>query len=222
MTKTLIACRGCDLLQCLPALAPGERARCARCGHLLGKQAIHSLDRSLALTIAAAVLLLVANSTPLIGLSAVGRYADTTLIGGALRMWDHDERITAVVVAFCAVLAPAAFLASLLIVLVSARRAAARRLPAPRWIGEILRWTRYLHAWSLLEVMLLGTLVALVRIAELARVTADVGIFAVASLTFLFPAIMAHFDPREIWERIEWTSLTGPESAVGSAATRSA
>lgn len=206
MNQTLIACSGCDLLQELPSLAPGERALCARCGHLLAKQPVDSNDRSLALTVAAAVLLLVANTTPLMGLSVVGRSATTTIVGGAVAMWRHDQRITAMVVAFCAVLAPAAFVIALLTVLIAARRASARGLPAPRWIGEILRWTRYLHAWSLLEVMLLGMMVALVKIAELARVSADVGILSVAALTLLFPAIMAHFDPREMWQRIEWTS----------------
>lgn len=206
MTQTLIACPCCDLLQRLPPLAPGERTHCVRCGHLLAKWAVHSLDRCLALTIAAAVLLLVANVTPLMALSVVGRTASTTLIGGAVAMWRHDEHLTAMVVAFCAGIAPAAFLGALLTVLMTERRAANRGLPAPRWIGEILRWTRYLHAWSLLEVMLLGMMVALVEIAKLARVSADIGILSVATLTLLFPTIMAHFDPREIWQRIEWTA----------------
>lgn len=211
MTRTLIACRGCDLLQRLPPLAPGESARCARCGHVLSKQAVNSLDRSLALAVAAAVLVLVANATPLMQLSAAGRTSSTTIIGGAVQLWHHGERITSAIVAFCAVVAPAAFLACLLTVLLAARRADASSAPAPRWIGEILRWTRYMHAWSLLEVMLLGLLVALVKIAELARVSADAGIFSLGALTFLFPAIMAHFDAREIWERIEWID-TAPHS----------
>ena len=217
MTQTLIACPGCDLLQWLPPLAPGERTRCARCQHLLAKRAVNSLDRCLALSIAGAVLLVLANTTPLMGLSVVGRTASTTIIGGALAMWHHDEHLTAMVVAFCALLAPAAFLLALLTVLVTERRARNRRLPVPRWIGETLRWIRYLHAWSLLEVMLLGMMVALVKIAELARVSADVGIFSVAALAVLFPAIMAHFDPLEIWQRIEWTSAAGAEKSAGAA-----
>lgn len=183
------------------------------------------MERCLALTIAAAVLFVVANATPLMALSAAGRNASTTIIGGALQMWRHDERVTATIVAFCAVLAPAAFLAGLLTVLLAARRARARSVRAPRWIGEIVRWMRYLHAWSLLEVMLLGLLVALVKITQAARVSADVGIFSVAALTLLFPAILAHFDVSEIWERIEWTTATPeplsgetvPERAIGSA-----
>jgi paraquat-inducible protein A len=54
------------------------------------------------------------------------------------------------------------------------------------------------------EVMLLGILVALIKIAELATVDAGVGMYAVGALVLLFPAIMVSFDPGEIWQRVEW------------------
>ena len=56
----LIACHECDLLQREPALAPGETARCARCGALLARNPPDSIDRSLALACTAAVLYLIA------------------------------------------------------------------------------------------------------------------------------------------------------------------
>jgi paraquat-inducible protein A len=199
MNKKLVACRGCDLLQQLPPLVAGESAGCTRCGCTLVKRTAYALDKCLALTLAATVLLIVANVTPLMDLSAVGRTSSTTLMGGAVEMWRHDQPIAAAIVGFCAILAPATFLVSMLTVLV-----AAKRTPVPSWTGEILRWSRYLHAWSLLEVMLLGLLVAVVKIAQVAHVNPDLGIFSVGALTFLFPAIMSHFDPHEIWERIQW------------------
>lgn len=212
MTKTLVACPGCDLLRELPALASGEHAYCPRCGYLLAKCGVSALDRSLALTIAATILLVLANGTPLMDLSVAGRSASATIIGGVIAMWHHGETVTAAVVAFCAVIAPGAFLVSMLTVLL-----AARRPQVPAWLSEILRWTRYMRAWSLLEVMLLGLLVALVKIAQLASVGVDVGIFSVGALTFLFPAIVVFFDPREIWERIEWMAEHEPKPAQPAA-----
>ena len=50
---SLIACPHCDLLQRLPNLAPGESARCPRCDEELWRRHAHSLDRPLALTLAA-------------------------------------------------------------------------------------------------------------------------------------------------------------------------
>jgi paraquat-inducible protein A len=215
VTASLVACPGCDLLQRLPALRPGDRATCARCAHVLARRPVNGLDRCLPLTVAAAILLVVANVTPLMDLSAVGRTASTTIIGGAIEMWSEGERATAVIVAFCAVIAPAAFITSMLTVLV-----AARRHRVPLWTGEVLRWMRYLHVWSLQEVMMLGILVALVKIAELARVDAGLGIFSIGALTILFPAIMVNFDSRAIWERLEWARESrpaGPPAGSGGA-----
>jgi paraquat-inducible protein A len=199
MTMSLVACPACDLLQQLPSIRPGDHANCARCGRVLARHPRGGLDRCLALTLAAAILLIVANVTPLMDLSAEGRTSTTTIIGGVIEMWNHGEQVAAVIVAFCAVIAPAGFIGSMLLVLI-----AARRPPAPHWIGEVLRWMRYLHMWSLQEVMMLGILVALVKIAELAHVNVGIGIFSVGALTVLFPAIILSFDSREVWKRIRW------------------
>ena len=173
--------------------------RCARCGCMVATRAADPIDRPLALTITALIVLITANTAPLMGLSAVGRHARTTIIGGAYEMWVQGQEITAVIVAFCAVIAPAIYLLFMLTVLLTVRRP-----PAPHWVGETLRWAESVQPWSMNEVMLLGILVALIKIAELATVNAGVGMYAIGALVLLFPAIMVTFDPDEIWQRIEW------------------
>ena len=204
-----VACPACDLLQQIPPLPPGGKARCPRCGETLGSRPADPLDRPLALTIAAAIVFIVANTQPLMGLSAVGRQASTTILGGAYEMWVQGLDLTAMVVAFCVVIAPASYLALMLTVLL-----AARRPPAPPWVGELLRWADVMKPWSMQEVMLLGVLVALVKIAELATVTPGIGMYAVGLLVLLLPAIMVTFDPGEVWKRVEWA-----DSASGAAPT---
>ena len=46
-----------------------------------------------------------------------------------------------------------------------------------------------MHPWSMNEVMILGILVALIKIAELATVDAGIGMYAMGGLVVLFPAI---------------------------------
>jgi paraquat-inducible protein A len=200
-----IACADCDLLQNVPELAPGSKALCARCGCTLATRSADPIDLPLALTVTAAIALIVANTAPLMGLSAVGRQASTTIIGGAYEMWLQGEQITGLIVAFCAVIAPAGYILFMLTVLF-----AARRPPAPRWIGGMLRGAEFMRPWSMNEVMMLGILVALIKIAELATVQIDAGIFAMGVLVVLFPAIMATFDPEEIWQRVKWADGSMP------------
>ena len=205
-----IACRDCDLLQRLPVLPPGGKAQCPRCGWTVATRTTDPLDRPLALTLTALIVLIVANTMPLMRLSAVGRATSTTIVGGAYDMWMQGQEVTAVIVAFCAVIAPTAYLLFLLMVLL-----AVRRPPAPQWVGEMLRWAESMHPWSMNEVMLLGILVALIKIAELATVDAGIGMYAVGALVLLFPAIMVSFDPHEVWKRVEWADAQRTSRSYG-------
>jgi paraquat-inducible protein A len=208
-----IACPDCDLLQDIPALGEGDKARCARCGHILATAPRDPFDRPLALTLTAAIAFVVANTAPLMGLSAVGRSASTTIIGGTLKMWELGEPVTAMIVGFCAVIAPGLYLLFMLTVLL-----AARRPPAPHWVGEMLRWAHAMQPWSMYEVMMLGILVALIKIAELATVDPGVGMYAVGALVALFPAITVAFDPREVWKRVDWDDGDTPPSIAATGA----
>ena len=109
------------------------------------------------------------NTSPLMDLSIVGRTASTTIVGGALEMWREGQVLTSALIAFCVVLAPGGYILFMLTLLVTARRS-----PLPHWVGWMLRWVHHFEAWSMLEVMMLGILVALIKIAQLATVESEV------------------------------------------------
>jgi paraquat-inducible protein A len=194
-----VACPDCDLLQRIPALAPGGKAACIRCGRSLANRPAGSPDLPLALTVAAAILLIVANTVPLMELHVAGRFASTTIAGGVFAMWTEGQRVTSILVAFCALIAPAGYVSFMLTVLI-----AARRRTIPQWAGEFLRWVGHLQVWAMLEVVMLGILVALVKIAQLATVVPGVGIYAFGAVILLIPAIMVNVDRRALWQRVEW------------------
>jgi paraquat-inducible protein A len=202
----IIACPDCDLLQRVPELTPGGKARCPRCQKTLVTQLTDPLDRTLALALAAAIVFILANVAPLMRLSAVGRFASTTIAGGVYEMWLHGAPGTAVIVAFCAVIAPGSYILSMLAVLLSVKRP-----PAPQWVGEMLRWADSMQPWSMNEVMILGILVALIKIAELATVDPGIGMYGVGGLVVLFAAIRVSFDPGEVWKRVTWIDNSVPQ-----------
>ena len=195
----LVACPDCDLLQRLPDLAPGASARCPRCDLELWRRREDSLDRTLALALAAAVLYLIANSVPMLGLTAVGHAAFTTVLGGAQQLWHDGRQTVAVLVLFTAVVAPALQIGFMLAIVLAARRSR----PAG-WVGTLLRHHPTTATWSMIEVMMLGVLVALIKIADYAKVIPGLALFALGALVFVLAAMQASFDPREVWDRIEW------------------
>ena len=203
----IVACPDCDLLQRMPSLPPGGRACCARCGLALVSNKQGSLDRSMALSVAALIAYLLANLEPLMRVSISGRTSSTTILGGVQAMWLQDEKVTAILVALFVVVAPALDIVFLLAILLVSRRP-----PAPRWVGAGLRWAERSGVWSMVEVMMLGILVSLVKIASLATVEPGIGIFAVGALVFLLAGMSANFEPREIWPRVRWANGEWPEA----------
>ena len=196
---TTVACPDCDLLQRIPPIPPGDKACCTRCGCVIARKPAGSRDLPLVLAITAAIVFVIANTSPLMDLSAVGRSASTTVAGGALEMFREGQELTGILVAVCAVIAPGGYIAFMLTLLLGARRT-----PVPIWVAAMLRWVHHFETWSMLEVMMLGILVALIKIAQLATVHAGIGMYAVGALIVLFPAIVVTFDVRELWQRLEW------------------
>jgi len=195
----LVACPDCDLLQRLPHLAPGASARCPRCDLELWRRREDSLERTLALALAAAVLYVVANTVPMLGLTAVGHAASTTVLGGAEQLWRDGRATVAGLVLFTAVVAPALQIGFMLLIVLGAR---CQR--APRWVGTLLQHHPTTATWSMIEVMMLGVLVALIKIADYAKVIPGLALFALGALVFVLAAMQAGFDRREVWQRVEW------------------
>ena len=197
----LVGCPDCDLLQRLPAIDFGASVRCLRCDRELWRRREDSLERTLALTLGAAVLFVVANTVPMLGLTIVGRESFTTVAGGAVQLWKDGREGVAVLVLFTAIVAPALQIGFMLAIAIGARGER-----APGWVRTLMRHHPTTCTWSMIEVMMLGVLVALIKIADYATVIPGLAMFTLGALIFLLAAIQAIFDPRLVWERVAWAS----------------
>lgn len=200
---SLVSCPNCDLLQRLPGISPGTSARCPRCNEELWRRREDSLNRTLALTLAAAMLFLVANGVPLLGIAVIGRETATTVLGGVAQLWQDGFIAVAGLVLFTAVVAPALEIGFVLTIV-----AAARGGRPGRWVAALLRHYSVARTWSMVEVMLLGVLVALVKITDYAKVIPGTALFTLGGLVVMLSAIQVIFDPQEVWNRIEWAEKT--------------
>jgi paraquat-inducible protein A len=111
--------------------------------------------------------------------------------------------MVALLVLFTAVVAPALQIGFMLAVSL-----AARRPRVPHWVSTLLRLHPTACTWSTIEVMMLGVLVALIKIADYATVVPGMAMYVLGALVFLLAAMQSAFDPREVWARIEWAEET--------------
>lgn len=204
------ACPDCDLLVRLPEIPSGAAAHCPRCEVELWRRRDDSLDRTLAFALTAAVLYAIANAVPMLSLSAVGREASTTVVEGAQHLWRDGREIVAALVLFTAVVAPGLQIGCMLAIALGARSP-----QPPVWVGTLLRLRPGATTWSMIEVMLLGVLVALVKIADYATVIPGVALYALGALVFVLASMQASFDPRVVWERVIWSDTRSRREASG-------
>ena len=196
MSAPLIACHECDLLQREATLPQGGVAHCRRCGAELYRSHPHSLERTLALTVGAIVLFIMANSFPIIGLQLEGQVIQTTLFNTVRALWDEDMESVAALVFVTTIAMPALqlFAVAYLVLPLQLGR-------VPVHFGLVFRMLQTVRPWGMVEVFMLGVLVSLVKLAHLAGVVAGVALWSFAALMLVMAGITAVFDARGLWAR---------------------
>ncbi|TPW10661.1 MAG: PqiA family integral membrane protein, partial [Halothiobacillaceae bacterium] len=110
----MMACRDCDLLHQCPALPVGEKAVCHRCGAVLYRHRKASIDTTLALALAGAILFVVANLLPFLTFSMNGQMTAMTLGSGIVELYRQEMPMLAVLVLVTSIVAPAVEVGGLL------------------------------------------------------------------------------------------------------------
>ena len=197
-TPSLIACHECDLLQREIALPPGGTACCSRCGAVLYRNIPDSLDRTLAYTLGAAVLFIVANLSPIVGLDAQGNHTSTTLFGTVRTLYDTDMTSVAALVFVTTILMPTLDIGAMLYMLLPLKFGW-----VPKGLPAMFRLVQTVRPWGMVEVFMLGTLVSLAKLAHIAAVLPGVALWSFGALMFLVAAAASSFDARELWARAD-------------------
>lgn len=193
----LIACDECDLLQRETQLPEHGEAECARCGAKLYRDKPQGLDNALAFLLAAAVVFVFANAFPLMELDARGLSSDATLFDTAYELHEFGMTSVALLMFATTILFPALVLGAFLYLLLPLRLG-----HVPRGVGHVFRFIHTIRPWAMVEVFMLGALVSLVKLTQIATVYPGIALFAVGAFIMLFAAGESSFEPREMWRRV--------------------
>lgn len=195
---TLIACEFCDSLHRERPLAHGEKAVCSSCGGLLYREIDDSLRRTLAFALTALVLFAIANLSTFMLFSLEGQSQHNTIFAGVQGLWDGNAQALALLILFTTIAAPLLTLGS--IIYVTLPLLIGRTPPA---VAPAMRFLSAIGTWSMLDVYALAVIVAIVKLAMMARIELREGAYAFAAMMVLLTAASASLDPRAIWARIE-------------------
>ncbi|MCE2570342.1 paraquat-inducible protein A [Motilimonas eburnea] len=202
MTKPqLSACSHCDLL-----IAPYQpqrpqdikhSAKCPRCGSHLYHKAQCQPSTILALSITALLLLIPANTYPLLAMTMIGTTEKVSLIQATVKLYQEGNFFIALLIFICSTLAPAMMLLSL----ACASYLSIFHTQSPR-LKLFLKWVDHLSHWSMLEVYLVSFLVALIKLVDIADIELGVGLICFSLLMVTNSLILTLFDPSDYWDRV--------------------
>jgi paraquat-inducible protein A len=191
---TLWICEHCDTVYHRRVLACGEVARCARCDAVLARHHGLGVRGMLALVLTAMIAFMQANIWPIVTLGLNGQLISTTLWGCIVMMWREHSQVVAVIAACTLFFFPIGKMLLLGWVLLYARKG--ERAPGFR----LAMVTLYrIGPWTMSEVFVLGTLVAIVKAHMYFEVIPNPGIFAYGVLMLIITAFSS-IDVRRLWD----------------------
>ena len=194
----LIACHECDLVHKITPVPKGSVARCVRCGAVLFRARPDSVDRTLAFTLAGLVLFVVACSFPFLAMKNAGIVQETALLTGVYNLYEQEMPGLATLVFLTCVLVPLVQMLILLYIMIPLKQNRPARYAIP-----VFRIFLHLQPWGMMEVFLLGILVALVKLGKMATIVPGLAVIAFGILIFVLAAAFSALDPHLVWERLE-------------------
>lgn len=180
-----------------PFVPDGGAAYCERCGGLLFRRHSGTIEVCFALVVAAAILFVVANFYPFLAFEMQGQLTETTLGSGVQALLDQGENAVGALVFLTTIVSPGCEIGLLLYVLGPVYFGF--RLPG---MALAFRWVEQFRPWSMMEVFLIGILVAGVKLADLADIVPGIALYAFGLLIPILAAASNFLDAELVWRRI--------------------
>jgi len=194
-----LTCPGCEAPCRDRDLEPGTSIRCVRCGTRVRiHHRIDAIQHGLAIATAGLLLIVLANTEPLLIFDVYGNKQENLIITGVIGLDRQGYAPIGWLVFFCAILAPALYFASIWYALAGCifRR---------RWPGllKALHFAKHVEPWCLTPIFAIACFVAVVKLETLGDVYWKQGTLWVVALGVCTLLLGYLVDPHAVRERLE-------------------
>ena len=202
-----VQCRNCGLTQIQPPVKYSEIVTCSRCKTQLEHSAGKSLDATLACSASILLLLIPTWAAPFLTTSALGDTLTSYLLMSVSVVWRDGAPLLAIAVSMFVLAFPLIRFGALTAVLLALRLG--RR---PPWLSSVFRICNVLQTWAMLDVFLLGLIVAYFRLRSSLIVSLEPGAICFILAGILSLVARATLDKAQVWRLIgpDRHSIRGP------------
>jgi paraquat-inducible protein A len=188
--RGLARCHSCGRVEAVNV------GHCPRCHARLYLRKHDSLQRTIALTLGAAMLYLPANLLPVLRVeSTLKGTRQSTILSGVIQFWQEGDYPVALIIFIASVMIPILKVLAIIVLCIGARTGR-----WPRAMTKLYRVTDYIGRWSMVDVFVVAILVGVVQLGGVMTINAGEGAFAFAGVVVLTMLAAHAFDPRLIWD----------------------
>ena len=207
--SSLTACPGCDLLIPIPEVPDGHYIACGRCGTTLSKSYIDSIDRVLALSFAGLLLYLPAMFLPLMTLSSLGLKEKGSVLDTCIGFYQNGYVLVSIITFITAVIVPFLKIFIPFLTAVSLKLGKRAKVLIPSF-----KLHKHLEEWGMVEIYLLGILITLIKMGDVASIEFNLGFFCFIGLVLLSMAVSVSMDRRLFWYLLERRETVGNDEEI--------
>jgi len=197
-SEQVTVCEQCDQVNPMPDLQSGERLRCTHCDHILVSVHAYATRRILAFGLSCLLMLFLAISFPFLSFATNGVERSVTLVDTLTVLLGQGYLLLGAVISLALFVFPLVYLGSILFLVWSFHHSNVLN-KAQRYS---VRWLLVVQPWLMVDVFLVGILVALVKVNSLADIKLGLSFWAFCGYVLLLLKTVSLVDKRWLWHQV--------------------
>ncbi len=188
----LVLCHVCH------KLSPSSQSSCTRCSTKLHRRKPKSIARTWALVLTAMILLIPANTLPIMRVDFLGIPDKSTILDGIIYFFEDGSYFIGFIIFAASILVPVFKVVGLTILLLPQRPCSQKAL---RQKTKMFRFIAFIGRWSMLDIFVIALLTVLVDFGFFSSVHAAPAATYFCLVVAATMLAATTFDPRIMWDR---------------------
>lgn len=195
--STSTVCEECDLVVSVPQLSEGEQFNCPRCSHTLVNIPLNLIDNLIGTGIAAFVFLALSLIFPFLSFSTHGIGQSITFLDTIITLIEYQSMSLGILLALLLLVLPVSYLVIIQYIAWSLKN----NVSHPE-MGRGIHWLSAIQPWLMVDVFLIGVMVALIKLSSLADISMGLSFWSFCGFVILLARSVSLINQRWLWQAV--------------------